>query len=87
MHISHDFTAKNTCPSYEFLVVFGQVWVWDRKSAGQGGRELGWPAGRSRLEVHGCGVGVGKISQIHAGAGWDGFEVCRVGADKKFQPA
>ena len=35
MHISHDFIATKTCPSYEFLVVFGQVRVWDRKSAGQ----------------------------------------------------
>jgi len=33
MHIYHDFIATKTCPSYEFLVVFGQVWVWDRKSA------------------------------------------------------
>jgi len=35
MHISHDFIATKTCPSYEFLVVFGQVRVWDRKSAGR----------------------------------------------------
>jgi len=35
MHISHDFIATKTCPSYEFLVVFGQVRVWDRKSVGQ----------------------------------------------------
>jgi len=34
MHISHDFIATKTCPSYEFLVVFGQVRVWNRKSAG-----------------------------------------------------
>jgi len=33
---SHDFIATKTCPSYEFLVVFGQVCVWDRKSAGRG---------------------------------------------------
>jgi len=32
MHISHDFIATKTCPSYEFLVVYGQVRVWDRKS-------------------------------------------------------
>jgi len=35
MHISHDFIATKTCPSYEFLEVFGQVGVWDRKSAGR----------------------------------------------------
>jgi len=35
MHISHDFIATKTCPSYEFLVVFRQVQVWDRRSAGQ----------------------------------------------------
>jgi len=33
MHISHDFIATKSCPSYEFLVVFGQVRVWDRKCA------------------------------------------------------
>jgi len=33
MHISHDFIATKTCPSYEFLVIFGQMRVWDRKSA------------------------------------------------------
>jgi len=27
MHISHDFTATKICPSYEFFVVFGQLWV------------------------------------------------------------
>jgi len=35
MHISHDFIVTETCPSCEFLVVFGQVRVWDRKSAGR----------------------------------------------------
>jgi len=25
MHISHDFIATKSCPSYEFLVVCGQV--------------------------------------------------------------
>jgi len=35
MRISHDFIATKTCPSYEFLAVFGQVWVWDWKSAGR----------------------------------------------------
>jgi len=33
MHISHNFIATRT--SYKFLVVFGQVRVWDRKSAGR----------------------------------------------------
>jgi len=35
MHISHDFVATKTGPSYTFLVVFGQVRVWDRKSEGR----------------------------------------------------
>jgi len=61
MHASHDFIATKTCPSYEFSVVFGQLRVWDRKSAGRGG-----------LEVRGCGAGAGKISQIPAGAGRGG---------------
>jgi len=56
MHISHDFTATKICPSYEFFVVFGQVRVWDRKSAG-----------RARVRVV-CGAGAGKISQTPAGA-------------------
>jgi len=47
MHMSHDFIAKS-CPSYEFFVVFGQVRVWERKSAGWGGRGLGWSVGRVR---------------------------------------
>jgi len=33
MYSSHDFIATKTCPSFEFLVVFGQVLVWDRKIA------------------------------------------------------
>jgi len=36
MHISHDFIATKTYPTYEFLVVFAQVRVWDRKSEGRG---------------------------------------------------
>jgi len=35
MHISHDFIATKIYPSYEFLVVFGQVWVWHQISAGR----------------------------------------------------
>jgi len=48
---SHDFIATKTCPSYEFLVVFGQVCVWDRKSAGRG------RCGQNFLNSCGCGVG------------------------------
>jgi len=40
VHISHDFIATKTCPSYEFFVVFGQVRVWDQKSWARGGRGL-----------------------------------------------
>ena len=60
MHISHDFIATKTCPSYEFLVIFRQVWVWDWKSAGR--EQVGMV----------CGVGAGcagKISQTPLGAG------------------
>ena len=35
MHTSHDYVATKTCPSYEFLVVFGQLRIWERKSAGR----------------------------------------------------
>jgi len=35
MSIFHDFAATKSYPSYEFLVVFGQVRVWDWKSAGR----------------------------------------------------
>jgi len=47
MHISHDFIATKTCPSCEFLVVCGQLRVWDRKSAG-----------RARVRIV-CGAGAG----------------------------
>ena len=53
-YFSH-FIATNTCPSYEFSV-FGQVRVWDQKSAG-----------RARVGMV-CGAGAGKISQTTAGA-------------------
>jgi len=56
MHISHNFIATKTCPSYEFLVVFGQVRVWDRKSGG-----------RARVGMV-CGAGAAKIFQTPAGA-------------------
>jgi len=78
MHISHDFIATKTCPSYEFLAVFGQVRVWDRKSAV-----------RARVGILcGAGAGAGKISQTLAGAERGGFKFCGcgAGADTKFQP-
>ena len=89
MHISHDFIATKTCPSYEFLVVFGQVRVWDRKSAGRGGRGLGWSAGRVRVRSVRVRGGADKISQTPAGAGRGGFKFCGcgAGADTKFQAA
>jgi len=66
MHISYDFIATKTCSSYEFLVVFGQVWVLDRKSAVRArvgmvcGAGAGWKC---------AGAGAGKISQTPTGAG------------------
>jgi len=54
MHISHDFIATKTCSSYEFLVVFVQVRVWDRKSAVRA--RVGMVCGGGcRLQVCGCG--------------------------------
>ena len=47
MHTSHDYVATKTCPSYEFLVVFGQLRIWERKSAG-----------RARVGMV-CGAGAG----------------------------
>ena len=55
MHTSHDFIAIKTCTSYEFLVVFEQLRVWDRESDARVGMV--------------CGAGAGRISQIPAGAG------------------
>jgi len=62
MHISHDFIATKTCSSYEFLVVFVQVRVWDRKSAVRArvGMDCGAVAGYK------C-AGAGKIFQTPAG--------------------
>jgi len=54
MHTSHDFIAKKTCPSYELLVVFGQVRVWDLKSVGRA---------RVGFKFCGCGVGADKKFQ------------------------
>jgi len=70
MHISHDFIATKTCPSYECLVVFGQVRVWDRKSAGWGGRGLGWSAGRVRI----------RSVRVRGGSGQDFSNSCGCGA-------
>jgi len=69
MHISYDCIATKTCPSYEFLVVFGQVQVWDRKSAGLG---TGWDGlrGRCRLEVCGSGQNFSKYCGCGAGRVW-----------------
>jgi len=55
MRTFHDFIATKTCPSCEFLVVFGQLRLQDRKSAVRVGMV--------------CGAGAGKIYQIPAGAG------------------
>jgi len=76
MHISHDFIATKTCPSYEFLVVFEKVRVWDRKSSAWGGRGLGWSAGRVRAKFL-------KLLRVQ-----DRFKFCGCGAgvDTKFQP-
>jgi len=61
MHISHDFIATKTCPSYEFLEVFGQVRAGIVCEAGavRRVRVRGW-SGKD------CGVGAGKISGVGA---------------------
>jgi len=71
MHISHDVIATKICPSYEFLAVFGQVRVWDRKSAGRArvvmvcGAGAGWKcAGRERAKYL-------KLLRV-----WGGFKFC-----------
>jgi len=81
MHISHDFIATKTCPSYEFLVVFGQVQVRDRKSAVRG---PGWDGLRGGCKSEVCGAGAGRFLKLAQG----GFKFCwcGAGADKKFQP-
>jgi len=56
MHISHDFIATKTCPCNEFLVVFGQMRVWDWKSAG-------------RVQVRSVWGGSGQNFSTPAGAG------------------
>jgi len=68
--ISNDFIAKKTCPSNDFLVVFGQVRMRDRKRAE---RTRVGPSlrGGCWLDVCGCGAGF-------CGRG--------VGADKNFNP-
>jgi len=69
MHISHDFIATKTCPTYEFLVFFWQVRFWDRKRAG-----------RVRGGMF-CGAGAGKISQTPAGSGQRWNRILRAGVD------
>jgi len=71
MHISHNFITTKTCPSYEFLVVFGQVRVWDRKSTG-----------RARVGMvcrAGCRQNFSNSYECGAGLNF-------AGADRKFQP-
>jgi len=72
MHTSHDFIATKTCPSCEFLVVFRQVQIWDRKSVGQ--------------VLVGMVCGVGWVGSVQGGSGQDFSNSCGAGADKKFQP-
>jgi len=70
-HTCHDFIATKTCRSYEFLVVFGQLLVLERKSAlrcrAGAGKISQIPAGARRSGFKFCG--------------------CGAGADKQFQPA
>ena len=75
MRISHDFIATKTCPSYEFLVVFGQVRVWDRKSAGRA--RVGMVCGTERVQAKFL-----KLLRVRGE-----FKFCGAGADTKFQPA
>jgi len=82
MHISHDFIAIKTFPRYEFLVVFGQLQVWDRKSAGRGRQGLGWSVGRVRIRSVRGGSRQNFSNFCGCGAGLN-FG----GAGKKFQPA
>jgi len=49
MHVSHDFIATKTCPSSEVLVAFGQMRVWDGRSAGQA--RVGMVCGRVRVRA------------------------------------
>jgi len=53
-------SCNKTCPSYEFLVVFGQVRVWDWKSAGAGLKCTG--AGRERARFL-------KLMRVRGGSG------------------
>jgi len=74
----NDFIATKSCPSYEFLVVFGQVRVCDRKSAGR--VQIGLVCGAGWVQV--------KSVQARGGSGEDFWNSCRcgAGAHKKFQP-
>jgi len=73
MHISHNFVATKTCPSYEFLVVFGQVRIWDWKCGVK--RGLRWSAGQVRAKFL-------KLMQVRGGFKFCG---CGVRAYTKFQ--
>jgi len=84
MHFSHDFIATKTCPSYEFLVVFGQVRVSDRKSAGRA--RVGMVCRAEQVRVRSVRVRGGSGQNFSNSCGFK-FWGCGAGADKKFQPA
>ena len=83
MHISHDFFATKTCPSYEFLVFSGRC-GFETVNV-RGWRGLGWSAGRVRsVRVRGGSGQDFSNSRVRGG-----FEFCRCGTrgDKKLQVA
>jgi len=51
MRISHDVIATKTCPSYEFLVVFGQVW-FEIEKCGAGASWDGLRGGAMRVNAN-----------------------------------
>jgi len=78
MHTFHDFIATKSCPCCTFVVVYGQLRVYDRKSAGR--MRVGLFCGAGRVRV--VSVGVRGLS------GHDFWNSCGCGAvaDKKFNP-
>jgi len=76
---------RRTCPSYEFLVVFGQVWVWDRKSAGRARVEMVCGTVRVRRVRGGRGKIFSNFCGCEAGLNFSGagrkrtkyFNLCR----------
>ena len=68
---------EKNLPSYEFLVVVGQVRVWDRKRAGWGGRGLAWSAGWVRI----------RSVRVRGGSGQDFSNSCGCGASLNFAGA